>query len=120
MVRQYMVEVAQELRLLLEDMDDNQFYIENPQEVLVFDTLIEGEKKLNGKKIFEAIYLVYCYALAFAYRLGQEGDLSGDLEFKKEELDELKKRTEEHAASVREQEEQERQKSVLEELDDMI
>ncbi len=120
MVRQYMVEVAQELRLLLEDMDDNQFYIENPQEELVFDTLIEGEKKLNGKKIFEAIYLVYCYALAFAYRLGQDGDLSGDLEFKKEELDELKKRTEEHAASVREQEEQERQKSVLEELDDMI
>lgn len=120
LVRQYMVEVAQELKILLDDMDDNQFYIENPQEELVFDALIEGEKKLKGKKIFDGIYMVYCYALAFAYRLGQNGDLSGDLEFKKDELDELRKRTEEHAASVREQQERERKKSVLEELDDMI
>ncbi len=120
MVRQYMTEVAEELALLMDDMDGNQIYVENPQEEIVFDTLIEGEKKLNGKKVFEAIHIAYSYAFAFASRLSQGGDLSGDLEFKKEELDELRKRMEEQAAMAREESEREEKKSVLEELDDML
>lgn len=118
-VRDYMIGIAQELRVLLDDMDGAQIYIENPQEVLAFDPLIEGEKKINGKKIYEALYIVYCYAVAFAHRLGDSGDLSGALEFKKEELDQMQKEMKERAASIQEADEQEK-KSVLEELDDML
>jgi len=116
-VRDYMMEIVQELEVLLEDMDGHQLYIENPQEVLTFDPLIEGEKKINGKKIYEALYLVYCYAFAFAYRLSLGGDLSGDLEFKKEELEQMRQQSEDAAA---EESEKKEGKSVLEELDDML
>ncbi|MBN2158015.1 MAG: hypothetical protein JW807_01375 [Spirochaetes bacterium] len=118
-VRDYMIGIAQELKVLLNDMDGAQIYIENPQEALVFDSLIEGEKKINGKKIYEALYVVYCYAMAFAHRLGDAGDLSGALEFKKEELDQMQKDMKERAGARQESEEQQK-KSVLEELDDMI
>jgi hypothetical protein len=119
-VREYMLEIVQELQVLLDDMDSHQIYIENPQEVLVFDPLIEGEKKINGKKIYEALYLVYCYAFAFAYRLSMGGDLSGDLEFKKEELEQMRLQSKESAPGTPEDSEKKQDKSVLEELDDMI
>jgi hypothetical protein len=119
-VRDYMLKITEELGVLIEDMNSHQIYIENPQEVLMFDPLIEGEKKINGKKIYEALYIVYCYALAFAYRLSQSGDLSGDLEFKKEEMEEIQKQQKEIAREVQEKKESEKSKSVLEELDDMV
>ncbi len=120
-VRDYMNEIAGELHLLVMDMDSQQLYTENPQEQLIFDPLIEGEKKLNKKKIYEAIYLVYCYALAFAYRLGIGGDLSGDLEFKKEELDLMQKQMEGPPAPEKPDETgSENQKSILEQLDDLL
>ncbi len=119
-VRDYMFEIVQELQVLLDDMNSHQIYIENPQEELVFDSSIEGEKKINGKKIFEAVYIIYCYALAFAYRLSQEGDLSGDLEFKKEELDRMKGQSKDTALTEKESPDKKSDKSVLEELDDMI
>ena len=120
-VREYMNETAEELSLLAEDMDNHQFHIENPQEELVFDPLIEGEKKLNKKKIYEAIYVVYCYALAFAYRLSHGGDLSGDLEFKKEELELMQKQMEETSAPEKsEKAGDQTQKSILEQLDDLL
>ncbi len=118
-VRDYMLEIVQELQVLLDDMDSHQLYIENPQEVLTFDPQIEGEKKINGKKIYEALYLVYCYAFAFAYRLSTGGDLSGDLEFNKEELEQMRQQSKE-AATATDQAEKKPDKSVLEELDDMI
>lgn len=120
MVRDYMLEVTGELQILLDDMNSHQIYIENPQEELIFDSLIEGEKKINGKKIYEALYIVYCYALAFAYRLSQNGDLSGSLEFKKEEMEELQKQHKEITREVKEKKESEQERSVLEELDDMV
>jgi hypothetical protein len=119
-VRDYMLQITEELGVLLEDMNSHQIYIENPQEELIFDPLIEGEKKINGKKIYEALYIVYCYALAFAYRLSQSGDLSGDLEFKKEEMEERQKQQKDIAREVQEKKESEQKKSVLEELDDMV
>jgi hypothetical protein len=119
-IREYMLEVSQELKVLIEDMNGHQLYIGNPQEMLTFDPLIEGEKKINGKKIYEALYIVYCYALAFAYRLSQEGDLSGDLEFKKEELDKLQGQTKEGDSASPDKTEKQKGKSPLEELDDMI
>ncbi len=120
MVRDYMLEVTEELQVLLEDMNEHQIFIENPQEELVFDPLIEGNKKINGKKIYEALYIVYCYALAFAYRLSQSGDLSGNLEFKKEEMEQMQKQQKEISRGVQEKQDSEQKKSVLEELDDMV
>ena len=119
-IREYMLEVSQELKVLMEDMDGHQLYIANPQEMLTFDPLIEGEKKINGKRIYEAIVIVYTYALAFAYRLSQEGDLTGDLEFKKEELDKLQSQSKQAEAASTEKTEKQKEKSPLEELDDMI
>ncbi len=119
-VRDYMIEIVQELQVLLDDMNSHQIYIENPQEELVFDPSIEGEKKINGKKIYEAFYIIFCYALAFAYRLSQEGDLSGDLEFRKEELDQMKDQGKEQQSAEKENLDKKSDKSVLEELDDMI
>jgi hypothetical protein len=121
-VREYMLEVVQELQELMDDMDGNQIYIENPQEELSFDPLIEGDKKLNGKKIFEAISTVYCYAMAFAYRLSQGGDLSGELLFNKEELEQLQQLTKEKDQTMQDKSGTggKDEKSVLEELDDMV
>ena len=119
-VRDYMIQITEELEVLIEDMNSHQIYIENPQEELVFDPLIEGDKKINGKKIYQALYIVYCFALAFAFRLSDSGDLSGDLEFKKEEMEEIQKQQKEMAKQVQEKKENEKKKSVLEELDDMV
>jgi len=119
-VHGYMLEIVQELQMLLEDMDGHQVYIENPQEELVFDPAIEGEKKIHGKKIFEAVYIIYCFALAFAYRLSQEGDLSGDLEFKKEELEQMKGESKNDESPEKKITEKKVEKSILEELDDML
>jgi len=63
---------------------------------------------------------VYCYALAFAYRLSQNGDLSGNLEFKKEEMEQLQKQHKEISHEIQQKQEGEKKKSVLEELDDMV
>ncbi len=119
-VHGYMLEIVQELQMLLEDMDGHQVYIENPQEELIFDPAIEGEKKIHGKKIFEAVYIIYCFALAFAYRLSQEGDLSGDLEFKKEELEQMKGESKKEESPEKKNTEKKAEKSILEELDDML
>jgi hypothetical protein len=119
-IREYMLEVSQELKVLMEDMDSHQLYIANPQEMIAFDPLIEGEKKINGKRIYEAVAIVYSYALAFAYRLSQEGDLSGNLEFRKEELDKMQGQLKSGEAASPDKKEKEKDKSPLEELDDMI
>jgi hypothetical protein len=120
-VRAYMNEIAQEFKILVEDMDTHQLHIDNPQEELVFDPLIEGEKKINNKKIYEAVRIVYSYASAFVYRLSQDGDLSGNLEFTKEELELLQKQAQESATPDKSDElTSNREKSVLEELDDLL
>lgn len=81
-IRTFMGRVADILKPLITDMDGNQKIVSNPQELLQFDSDIEGSRKLGGRKIYETIYLTYCYASALAYRLSPEGDLAGELEFK--------------------------------------
>ena len=78
-VKAYMEKLSEELSVLLEDMNTKQEYVQNPQDVLRLDNTIEGQKKLNGRKIYEAIQLLYYYSSAFVYRLGQKGDLSAAL-----------------------------------------
>ncbi len=80
-IKSFMENLASELNNLLEDINENQRYISNPQDVLEFSYGIEGDKKLNSKKIYEAIEMIYNYASALSYRIGPEGDLSGKLEF---------------------------------------
>ncbi len=74
-IRKFMEKLVLDFTALVDDMDGDQNYIENPQEVLTFDYAIEGEKKLNEMKVYEAISHVASYAMAFARRLGEGGDL---------------------------------------------
>ena len=67
-------EILQQLR---NDLDDESKLISNPQETLVFDTRIEGVKKLAGVKVFEAMNSITAYVEAFLYRLSRNGDLYG-------------------------------------------
>jgi len=90
-IRSFMDNLASELIGLIEDMNSEQKFISNPQDVLEFSYEIEGEKKLKNKKIFEAIEVIYNYASAFVYRLSTDGDLSGKLEFDENEKQSLTK-----------------------------
>lgn len=120
-IRGYFQEIADELNILIDDMNSHQQYIENPQDVLLFDPLIEGDKKLNGKKIYESVYLIYSYSLAFVSRLMPGGDLSGSLEFNKDEIESQKKIVaEQEVEKANKESETKSQKSVLEELDDLL
>lgn len=119
-LRGYMEEVASNLKILLDDMDGPQIYVENPQDVLAFDTIIEGVKKIGGKKIYEAVYMVYCYAVAFVYRLSPGGDLSGALEFSPAGQEQVKKSGQDKPEEQRAGSSEEEVQSVLKELDDML
>jgi hypothetical protein len=62
---------------LQEDLKTDCKLISNPQETLVFEARIEGQKKLSGVKIFEAINSITAYVEAFIFRLSRNGDLYG-------------------------------------------
>lgn len=89
-VKAYMEKLSEELTVLLEDLNSKQEYVQNPQDILRLDNTIEGRKKLNGRKIYEAILLLYYYSSAFVYRLSQKGDLSGSIEYAKQDEDKVK------------------------------
>lgn len=89
-VRSFMEKIAEQLKILIDDMNGPQKIIENPQEELVFDSSIEGNKRLNGAKVYSAITTAYNYAAAYIYRLGPGGDLFGELEFNEQEMENLK------------------------------
>jgi len=114
-VKAFMDKVSDEFKILIDDMESDQKIVENPQDELTFNTEIEGNRKLNKLKIYEAIHHAYYYASALAYRLGAEGDLSGDLEFKEGE----ETLTDEKDTS-QPQKEKEEEKSVIDELDDLL
>ena len=116
-------EIRVELKKVIEDMDGPQKIIINPQDELLFDSEIEGKKKLNKKKIYEALSIVYSYSKALAYRLSFDGDLTGSLEFKDENGKEENgssgfKISEKKEPSKKE--ETSPQKSVIDELDDLF
>lgn len=84
-IKSFMDNVIKELKVLIDDMNGQQKFISNPQDVIEFNFEIEGSKKLNNKKIFNAIEIVHNYASALSYRISFDGDLSGNLEFKDNE-----------------------------------
>ena len=84
-IKTFMEKTAAELDTLVRDMNERQMYISNPQDLIELNPEIEGEKKLHGFKIYEAIQIIMNFAAAFAYRLGPEGDLYGKLEYMEKE-----------------------------------
>ncbi len=77
----FMEKLCKELKTLVDDNYKTRDIIINPDDILTFETAIEGEKILNQKKIYEAVNYAYNYASAFIYRLSLDGDLSGGTEY---------------------------------------
>ena len=120
-VKLYMEKIAEEMRILINDLTDGQKLISNPQDVLDFNTAIEGERKINGLKIYEAITLAYNFSSAFSYRLQEGGELSGAGDDTAES--DTQQETPDAQASPETKDEKESKtdkKSILEELDDML
>lgn len=80
-VKSFLEKFCNELQLLVDDMKSNPRIVVNSQDILSFESDIEGEKELDGKKVYEAISISYYYALALIYRLSPEGDLYSGLEY---------------------------------------
>jgi len=110
-IRLYMENVSSLLSELIDDMNGRQKFINNPQDTLELFQEIEGDKKLKGKKIYEAIQICQRYAAALAYRLSPGGDLTGQSEFSEEKkyTDDTNKDTEPKEKN-----------SILDELDDIL
>jgi len=77
-ISNYMGNIADALLTLIQDMNVRNEIIQNPQDMIEFDNSLESDRKLNNKKIFEAVVTTHSYASAFYYRLSPLGDLSGD------------------------------------------
>ena len=118
-VKAYMEKVAEEMKVLIDDMTQTQKLIANPQDVLDFNTVIEGDKKINGMKIYEAISAVYNFSSAFSYRLSEAGDLSGSNEMIDEPLPRMDEE-EKNSSEQKKAKESAENKTILDELDDML
>ncbi len=124
-VRAFMENVIGELGILIADMNGEQRIVENPQDVLGFESSIEGSKKMNGRKIYEAIIAAYYYASAFAYRLSPGGDLFGEEEVNEEDMQKMAALAEEGASENERAPEGDDKKEtagggVIKELDDLF
>jgi hypothetical protein len=114
--------LLKELKMLIEDMDGAKSIIINPDDIIIFETAIEGEKKLNAKNVREILNYTYDYAMAFIYRLNPGGDLSGSIEFIEENEKELKTDISKQNKRIdgKNKKEAKTKKSILGELDDLL
>ncbi|HSV96704.1 MAG TPA: hypothetical protein VLM75_07200 [Spirochaetota bacterium] len=125
-VRDFMEKVIIELSTLIADMNGGQRIVDNPQDVLGFESSIEGSKKMNGRKVYEAILAAYCYASAFRYRLSSDGDLFGEEEINEEEMQKMaalaaqSESLENERDSAGEDKTKSSDEGVLKELDDLF
>jgi hypothetical protein len=125
-IASFMEKCSIEFLRLMDDMNGSQKIIDNPQDELVFEQAIEGVKKLNGQKVYEAIKVAYCYIQAFQYRLSSNGDLSGALDFKEGQNPQLPPQQDEPAEKPKDQPQGKPQKekdesdSIIRELDDLV
>ncbi len=124
-IKSVMDKVSNQLHVLIEDMEGQNRIISNPQDILEFDLEIEDKQSLQGKKIYQAIYDAYCYASALSYRLSEEGDLYGKLEFSDEEeplqiQEKDEKKTSDMDDKTRDNDATSETGSILDELDDLI
>jgi hypothetical protein len=72
--------LADEFHTLLEDIEFKHEIIQNPQDIIEFDSALERGRKLNGKSVYECIQLANAFVSAFSYKLSPGGDLYGDSE----------------------------------------
>jgi len=114
-VKIFMYNVATAMKELIKDFNDKQQYITNPQDILTFSSQVEGKMKLEGKKIFEAIVIIYYFTIAFTDRLSVGGDLFGKNELDKTLVEENKD-AEENVIKEKPQDET----SLINDLDDSI
>jgi hypothetical protein len=129
-IKLFMEKLCRELKTIIDDMDNTRSIVINPEDIITFETAIEGEKILNNKNVCEAINCTYNYAMALIYRLGLGGDLSGSTEFSegKENVPNAKiiKENEQagKAAPIEEhllkEKDKTKKKSILNELDDLL
>ncbi len=87
LVRQFMSDLADLFAELNQDMENDQKVVVNPQDEIEFD-FIEGTKKLQNKKIFQAINMTIDFASAFIYRLSPGGDLAPEQKLKQKNQNE--------------------------------
>ena len=75
-VNNFMVQVRDILKVLIEDLQGASNIIENPNENMIFDLASETSKRLNGKPIKQCVWEAYAFASAFAEQL-ESGFLFG-------------------------------------------
>ena len=119
-IKAFIERISGELKILLDDMNGVQKYIANPQDVLEFSSHIEGQKKMDKKKIFVAIETAYNYLQAFLYRLQPAGDLYGVGEIADENAESAKIQPGASIPAAGQRQDDTGKKSVLDELDDLI
>ncbi len=119
-VKLYMDKVSEEMKILIEDMTEAQKLISNPQDVLDFNSAIEGERKINGLKIYEAITMAYNFSSALSYRLQEGGELSGQADSGPEETNQPAEAAGKDGEKKSDKQAVKDGKSILDELDDML
>lgn len=129
-IRAFMEKLAEIMKTLLDDANNMREIIINPQDILKLDNSIEGKRKLNDKSIHDAIYQCYCFCSAFIYRLSINGDLYKGIEFSPEEknsvkllvssLDKSSPATPSSPETSKEKAVPEEQKSLFDELSDLV
>jgi hypothetical protein len=80
-VLDFMNNVSNVFKELIEDIKGNKRIIDNPYDMIKFEISSDKTKKLNNKTISEALTIAYYFVNAFIYRLSSQGDLSGNIEF---------------------------------------
>lgn len=86
LVRSYLEKIKNEMTRLANDMSNNGLIVQNPQDIITLDGSVEKNKKLNGKKVYEAIHLLKCFSAACIYRMSQKGDLFGEFDSEAKDL----------------------------------
>ncbi|MBN2401906.1 MAG: hypothetical protein JXN64_05865 [Spirochaetes bacterium] len=129
-IKMFMEKLCRELKTLIDDMNSGKNIVVNPEDIISFETAIEGDKIINNKNVCEAIDCAYNYAMAFIYRLSLEGDLCGNPEFNEgeetifdsnllKEKQEIKERPPVEERMIKNNQKQKKD-SILKELDDLL
>jgi hypothetical protein len=85
-VKEYFSTVTSSLKIFIDDMETEKVIIGNSDDILSFDN-VESKKKLNKKKIKDAITESYAFSFALLDKLSGDGDLYGaSLEETNEEM----------------------------------
>ena len=85
-VAQVMKHIEEILSTVINDYKGEKILLQNPEEYLRFDPNIDGHKKLDGRRVIEAIIETFLFSATFAFLLNY-GDLSGPDMYVEEKTD---------------------------------